>query len=321
MIDRDDQDGRDTGDQDHMEHDNEGEQSPVEPSEDTAAEETAGEAEPETDASAGENPEDQPAMRLEGGSDEGGTIEDDTHDAGEQAPADEEPPVEEFEDESAFEGEDLGLLSDDDSLPWLESSDYDDIESVDAWRITGFVVMGLVVLALLIGGIWYFTNRGEAGAPVADGSTIAAPDTPYKERPEDPGGKTFEGTGDMAPAVGEGESREGRLAEKSATPEPVASEPAAPAEQRAEAPSGASGSDNRIAVQVGAYRDTATAEEGWRQLSRQTDALSGVEYRIVKGQADIGTVYRLQALPGDMAAARRLADALKADGVASQIKQ
>ena len=142
MIDRDDQDGRDTGDQDHMEHDNEGEQSPVEPSEDTAAEETAGEAEPETDASAGENPEDQPAMRLEGGSDEGGTIEDDTHDAGEQAPADEEPPVEEFEDESAFEGEDLGLLSDDDSLPWLESSDYDDIESVDAWRITGFVGWG-----------------------------------------------------------------------------------------------------------------------------------------------------------------------------------
>jgi cell division protein FtsN len=327
MIDRDDQDSRDTGDQDHMERDHESEEAAQGPS-DGNSEEAVGEAEPDTDAPADASPEEQPAMSLEGGSDEGGTIEDETHEADEDASAAdsadepaEEAPVEEFEDESAFEGEDLGLVSDDDSLPWLESSDYDDIESVDAWRITGFVVMGLVVLALLIGGIWYFTNRDDVGAPVADGSTIAAPDTPYKERPEDPGGKTFEGTGDMAPAVGEGESREGRLAEKSATPEPVAPEPAAPAEERAEAPKPAAGNDNRIAVQVGAYRDTATAEQGWRQLSRQTDALSGVEYRIVKGEADIGTVYRLQALPGDMAAARRLADALKADGVASQIKQ
>ena len=63
------------------------------------------------------------------------------------------------------------------------------------------------------------------------------------------------------------------------------------------------------------------AEEGWRQINRQTDALSGVEYRIVRGEADIGTVYRLQALPGNMDAARRLADALEADGVASQIKR
>ena len=90
----------------------------------------------------------------------------------------------------------------------------------------------------------------------------------------------------------------------------------------AEAESGTpAASDNRIAVQVGAYRDQATARAGWAALRRQTDALSGVEYRIVRGEADIGTVYRLQALPGDMAAARRLRDALQADGVASQIKR
>ena len=74
-------------------------------------------------------------------------------------------------------------------------------------------------------------------------------------------------------------------------------------------------------MQVGAYRDEATARAGWAALRRQTDALSGVEYRIVKGEADIGTVYRLQALPGDMAAARRLRDALQGGGVASQIKR
>ena len=306
-------------------------------------EEAAGQdySEPAPDAQAAG--EEQPAMELEGGSDEGGTVAEppaeqsenrnDMPDSPEESAASDEPEtlggagefdgaaLNEDEDEQAFEGEDLGLVSDDDALPWLESSDYEEIESVDAWRITGFVVLGLVVLALLVGGIWYFTSRGSDGAPLADGSTIEAPEGPYKERPEEPGGKTFEGTGDMAPAVGEGETREGRLAEGSATPEPVAKPTEEPAAKPAPKPSASSAQDNRIAVQVGAYRDEATAEAGWRKLSRQTDALSGVKYRIVKGEADIGTVYRLQALPGDMAAARRLRDALEADGVASQIKQ
>ncbi|MBL4792699.1 MAG: SPOR domain-containing protein [Citromicrobium sp.] len=253
-----------------------------------------------------------PAFALESEADEGGTVE--THD---------EADVAESED-PAYDAGDLGLVSDDDALPWLESSDYDDIESVDAWRVTGLVVLGLLVLALVVGGIWYFTNRDGGGAPEADGSTIEAPDTPYKERPDDPGGKTFEGTGDMAPAVGEGESREGRLAEGSATPEPIASEPAKQEEAAAptqDTPSTPAANDNRVAVQVGAYFDKAAAEEGWRQIRSRTDALSGVEYRIVQGQADIGTVYRLQALPGDMAAARRLAAALEADGIAAQIKR
>ena len=106
--------------------------------------------------------EDQPAMALVGGSDEGGTVGDDSVD-------EDEAPLDEAEQEPDYANEDLGLVSDDDALPWLESSDYDDIESVDAWRITGFVVLGLVALALLVGGIWYFTNRGEEGEPVADG--------------------------------------------------------------------------------------------------------------------------------------------------------
>lgn len=293
--------------------------------------------EEQTAAAATDQAEEQPAMALEGGSDEGGTVEDEDvsgamaggsaaaetpsepENMPDNAAIDEETVEYSEEEDSVIDNDELGLVSDDDALPWLESSDYDEVESVDAWRITGFVVLGLVALSLLVGGIWYFSNRGEDGVPVADGSTIEAPDTPYKERPEDPGGKTFEGTGDMAPAVGEGESREGRLAEGSATPEPIAS--SEPNEDPEEEPSTPSANDNRIAVQVGAYRDESTAEAGWKQIQRQTDALSNVEYRIVKGEADIGTVYRLQALPGDMAAARRLRDALQADGVASQIKQ
>tara|TARA_Y100000815_G_scaffold194037_1_gene177479 strand:+ start:1250 stop:2233 length:984 start_codon:yes stop_codon:yes gene_type:complete len=325
----------DGDDRDENSRDVEG--APVEESQESSEVEHGSEA---GEGSGGAPAQDQPVMDLEGGSDEGGTIETAREDPADEPETTEEAdatpqaePVSEHETEDdaaldedddgqAFEGEDLGLVSDDDALPWLESSDYEEIESVDAWRVTGFVVLGLVVLALLVGGIWYVVNRNDDGQPLADGSTIAAPEGPFKERPEDPGGKTFEGTGDMAPAVGEGESREGRLADKPATPEPVAKTTEKPAEKAASEPAKTpAAKDNRIAVQVGAYRDEATAKAGWRQLSRQTDALSGVEYRIVKGEADIGTVYRLQALPGDMAAARRLAAALKADGVASQIKR
>ena len=76
-----------------------------------------------------------------------------------------------------------------------------------------------------------------------------------------------------------------------------------------------------IGVQVGAYSNRETAEAGWASLVRQTDALAGVRHRIVQGQADIGTVYRLQAVAGNEASARALCDALKADGIACQVKR
>jgi hypothetical protein len=335
MIDRDDREGDRDGDDRSPVEQEQAETTPADDdgssSESASGDEAAiAEEAPREDRAAAE----QPAMQLADGSDEGGTVSEAREPLAEQSKADdgvenasEDAAIDgaviedgaDSEDEPGFEGNDLGLVSDDDALPWLESSDYEEIESVDAWRVTGFVVLGLVLLALLVGGIWYFTDRTGDNAPQADGSVIAAPEGPYKERPENPGGKTFEGTGDMAPAVGEGESREGRLAEKSATPAPVA-EPSPTKEPEVE-PSVPATSDNRIAVQVGAYRDQATARAGWAAIRRQTDALSGVEYRIVKGEADIGTVYRLQALPGDMTAARRLRDALQADGVASQIKR
>ncbi|MBB3033433.1 SPOR domain-containing protein [Alteriqipengyuania lutimaris] len=313
MVDRDGQNIRDPADREQGD-----ETASVETTDEGQGDSQAPEPEEGTQAEE-QHVENTPAMPLESGSDEGGTVAEDRHELYDLDETDGDTEIDEGEEDLVTGDDDLGLVSDDDALPWLESSDYDEVESVDAWRVTGFVVLGLVMLALLVGGIWYFTQRGDSGEPEADGSTIAAPDTPYKERPEDPGGKTFEGTGDMAPAVGEGESREGRLAEKSATPEPIAK--ADPVEEPAERPSTPAATDNRIAVQVGAYRDEATAREGWRQLNRQTDALSGVEYRIVRGEADIGTVYRLQALPGNMSAARRLASALEADGVASQIKR
>ncbi len=214
--------------------------------------------------------------------------------------------------------EQLTLADEDERLPWLESGEDDDEDAgVDTGRIVGFALFALLALAALIGGIWWFGNRGPDPDLVADGSTIEAPPGPYKEKPADPGGKQFEGTGNMAPAVGEGQEREGVLANNTAQPSidaPKAGETPAPAASPTQAAGG-------VAVQVGAYSSKETAEAGWQRLLSQTEKLAGVSHRVVQGQADIGTVYRLQAMAGSLANANQLCAALKADGIACQIKR
>lgn len=222
------------------------------------------------------------------------------------------------EDDDYVADEQLTLADSDERLPWLESGEEDDdAEGADSGRILGFAMLALLALVAFVGGIWWFGNRDSGAAVVADGSTIEAPPGPYKERPETPGGKQFEGTGNVAPAVGEGRNTEGRLAE--ADPKPAIDVPKPVAsgtvdETPAPAPSG-------IGVQVGAYSSKADAEAGWRALQSQTDKLNGVSHRVVQGQADIGTVFRLQAVAGDVATASRLCAALKGDGVACQVKR
>lgn len=228
-------------------------------------------------------------------------------------------PGEGYRDDRAGEAE--LALSGDDSLPWLESDEYDPDEgAVDTARIVGFAAILLVLLATAIGGIWWYSNHASGAQIVADGSTIEAPPGPYKVRPEDAGGKTFAGTGNIAPKVGEGIMREGQLAETNipevrpdagTVPRPVIA-----TRSSDETPAQPDG----VGVQVGAYGSRGMAEAGWVTLQRQTTALNGLRYRVVKGQADIGTVYRLQAVAPDLAAARALCNALKADGLACQVK-
>lgn len=218
-------------------------------------------------------------------------------------------------DDDFLGDEQLALADEEERLPWLESGDDDyEEEGVDGGRIFGFVLLALIALAAFVGGIWWFGNRGGDPELVADGSTIEAPPGPYKERPEDPGGKEFEGTGNLAPAVGEGKETEGRLADNS--PRHAAEAPKGTPSATA-SPAAASG----VGVQVGAYSTKADAEAGWQKLQSQTDKLTGVSHRVIQGQADIGTVFRLQAVAGDAAAASRLCAALKSDGVACQVKR
>lgn len=222
-------------------------------------------------------------------------------------------------DRDAYEDEQLSLTDDEtDRLPWLETGEYEERDAAfDSGRMLAFALVALLLLGVILTAIWWFTNRSVEGELQPNGTLIAAPDRPYKVRPDDPGGKTFVGTGDSSFAVGEGETREGRLATQP-VPAPTASllptPTASPTASASPAPSG-------VNVQVGAYASKAAAEEGWRTLMRQTDKLNGVQHRVVRGMADIGVVYRLQALPGDLAAARRLCSDLKNDGVACQVKR
>ena len=235
---------------------------------------------------------------------------------------DEEEP---FGKASDFEAEQLALTDDDgDRLPWLESGESEEDErGFDNGRFIAFALVAVLILALLLGAIWWFT-RAEGGSKLQpEGTVIAAKEGPYKVRPTDPGGKVFDGTGDTSFAVGEGQSREGRLAsppEPSPTPAelPNAASSPAPSSEIAPIPPPAA---SEVNVQVGAYATRAAAQTGWVTLQRQTDKLNGVKFRIVEGTADIGKVYRLQALPGDLTAARQLCAALKADGVACQVKR
>ncbi len=75
-----------------------------------------------------------------------------------------------------------------------------------------------------------------------------------------------------------------------------------------------------VGVQVGAYSSVALAEMAWGKMVVQSSALSGVPYRVLKVQSDIGTIYRLQAVTEDAAAAIELCDKLKAAGQACQVK-
>jgi cell division protein FtsN len=76
-----------------------------------------------------------------------------------------------------------------------------------------------------------------------------------------------------------------------------------------------------VGVQVGAFSSKEAAETGWGKLVGQAHgALSGVSHRVAAGTADNGTIYRLQAVAPDAAAAGALCGRLKSAGIACQVK-
>ncbi|WP_298191584.1 SPOR domain-containing protein [Novosphingobium sp.] len=206
-------------------------------------------------------------------------------------------------------------LGDEERLPWLESADDVDFDepAADNSRMVGFGVLAVLLLAALLGGIYWISHRG-AGNAAADGSLIAANKEPYKIAPKDPGGKTFEGTGDASFKVSEGEKPVANLAGSAAT----APTPAAAPKPSAAAPAPVSGG---VGVQVGAFSTNASAEAAWSKLVAAHNALSGLSHRVVEGKADMATVFRLQAIAGDAATANALCAKLQAGGLKCQVKR
>lgn len=228
-------------------------------------------------------------------------------------------------DAAAYDGDEFAFEDGDESLPWLEADDDDAPQGFDTTRLITIAVLMVVLLGAIVGAIWWLSNGPVAGGPAPDGSIVEAPEAPYKTAPEDEGGKTFAGTGDTSFAVGEGQMREGRLAERPASTEGAGAGAAAitapDAEAAPETPAPRSQAlPDGTAVQVGAYSSRSDAEAGWGTIIRQTDLLSGVEHRIVEGQADIGRVYRLQAVGGSRENARRLCGALSNAGIPCTVK-
>jgi len=227
-----------------------------------------------------------------------------------------------------LETEQLALGGQDERLPWLESPDDEDFafDRHDNSGLIKLVLVGLIVLGGLVGGIWWVTHRATQDAVVADGSLVPAEPGPYKVPPTDPGGKQFAGTGDQTYVVLDGQTRAPQLA--GGEPAPVPAPAATPTPQAKASPSAkpsASASPEPVArgvgVQVGAYSSKAAAEAGWTKLVGQAGAaLSGVPHRVVAGNADIGTVYRLQAVAGSAAGARTLCSTLQASGLKCQVK-
>lgn len=205
-------------------------------------------------------------------------------------------------------------LDDPDRLPWLETADgYDYDEGASPLKVAGMVLAGLVLLAAIVGGIFWLQRSNGTGVE-GKGELIAAQEGPYKTRPEEAGGKTFEGEGDAAFAASEGKKTGATIAPaaakadaekaKTATTAPAAAKPAAASEP----PAGA------VMVQLGAFNNSAQAETAWTAFGKRFGFLSGVNRRIAEANVEGRKVVRLQAITSNAAAAQQLCAKLKAAG-------
>jgi cell division protein FtsN len=192
------------------------------------------------------------------------------------------------------------------------------------------MIVGILVVALIgaaiAGGFYWMGSRegGVSGAP----ELIKAPATPYKIKPQDPGGLDIAGESQTTFETSAGQDVDSRLnlgktgdEDVTTTPQPTQAAPAgetktpaetpAPAAPAAEPrPSGASGS----VIQLGAYKNVAQAERAWAALAARFGALSGMSKMVVPYSANGSSGYRLRAGASSPAAAQQACKAIQAGG-------
>src|SRR5688500_18197338 len=119
-------------------------------------------------------------------------------------------------------------LGEEDRLPWLEAVEEDeDRDGPSIAKLIGAIVIGLVAIAVIVGGRFWVGNRSRTGG---NGEVIAAPEGDYKVRPDQPGGMNATGEGETAAAASAGAEPKGRINTEAVAEAPVARPPQAAAQ-------------------------------------------------------------------------------------------
>ncbi len=195
-------------------------------------------------------------------------------------------------------------LDEEERLPWLESAeDYDDGDEYSPIRVALFVGAGLLLLAAIVGGIYWLQNR-DGGGLDGTGELITAQEGDYKVRPDDPQARQFEGEGDASFAASEGQETPAQLGNPVATEAPIRKPDAAPAADAA----------GSALIQLGAFSSASLADNSWSGYARRFEAIDSLPKKIIPGKLDGGTIYRLNAVAPSREAAQQICNNLKAAG-------
>lgn len=217
---------------------------------------------------------------------------------------------------------DLRSGYDEDSLPWLqEVEDEDAPRGISARAMLLGVLVVALIAAAVAGGFYWLGSRG--GGAAGEPELIRAPDTPYKVKPDNPGGLDIAGESQTTFETSAGQDVDSRLnlgategedvttiapKQTPKAPDQAAAIPAPKAEPPKPAPSGAAGS----VVQLGAFANRAQAERAWTALATRFPSVAGLNKMIVPFSGGI----RLRAAASSPSQAQDVCTALKAAGEA-----
>jgi hypothetical protein len=225
-----------------------------------------------------------------------------------------------------------GRAYDDQGLPWLEAVDDEDGPTgVSAKKMLVAVLM-VVVAAAIVAGTFFWIGRRDtvaSGAP----ELIRAETTPYKMRPDDPGGLDVAGESETAFETSAGQDPDAAL-DLNKLPQgidlpppapapgaPVKPEPKKlpPAETKAPAADPATAGPAPT-VQLGAYASTIKAETAWSMLSSRFPEVAALNKSVVSATVNGKPVHRLRAV-GSAAQTRAACAALRAAGESCLVVQ
>ncbi len=226
-------------------------------------------------------------------------------------------------------------LREEDRLPWLETVEPDEQDTVGIGRVIALVVLGLAVLAAIIFGIYKLQQR----TPTGDGQLIAAQEGDYKVKPDDAGGLKVKGEGDSAIATSAGKSGSGAIDLRGVPEAPVdgkravapktsdvagrnavAQVPASSGRLVAAAPMAPSRSGTANAatggslVQLGAYPSEAVANAAWTNFSKRFAYIAALGKSVQPVATGGRTLYRLRVNAGSANQAADICGRLRVAG-------